>query len=491
MLSKKTGYTYGEIRALREIGKLNEVKGNYDVAIDIFHQCIDLSDSIDNQMELGKAYFSLGETLFRTNQSREAQEALNIALDIFRAEGEPAWVAGALNSLGNIYLGLQEPKKSLFAFKKAFHILDSLDSPNKITPLTNIGYHYLMIGEAKAALPYVQLGLNTCRESGDILGIATSYGNLGYTYGLLGRLDASVKNYQHCIDTSLKYNYPSVLSTTYKDMSETYENFGYVQEALKYYKLHHQLQDSLIGVETLNRIADLNVKFETEQKNKELALHQSEIKALHHQAQYDRLQKTILIIVGILLATIAWLVYAKMKGDIKKRREVHQLEKQLINRKLEEETLEKQNIRQELDYKSKYLTDYALEIVQKNQFLDDLINRLNSLQKLNPESVPQRIKDLSIFAISHLKVNEQVKLFQQGVEEVNLDFYQKLEEEFPSLSQNDRQLCGLIRLNLHSKEIAALRNVSPEAVKMARYRLRKKLNLQAEDDIVKFLKTIS
>ena len=491
MLSRKYGYGAGVLMATRELGKLHRLKGDMEKAISVFYECISLADSLEIPLELGKSYFSLGETLFRTSQFEEAHENINIALGIFRQEKNYHWIAGAYNSLGYININLGKSDESLYQFEKAYQILDSLGSSDKHSPLFNIGYHYLMKGNAKAAVPYVEEGLEVCLNQRDIHCIATSYGNLGYAYGLLGNFDKSIECYRHCIDTSKKYNYPHVLSTTYKDMSETYEKFRMPAPALKYYKAHHELQDSIIGAETKARIAELNVQFEAEKKDRELAMQKIEIENLQHKARYDKLQKIILVLGGVLFTIIAWLIYSKMKADIKRRREIHQLEKELIAEKLKEETLAKENIQQELNYKSRHLTDYAMEIVQKNQFLEELIEGLNSLQKVKPESIKKRVKELSIFAVSHLHVNEDLQIFQQGVEEVNLDFYQKLEETFPNLTKNDLQLCGLIRLNLHSKEIAALRNVSTEAVKMARYRLRKKLDISPEVDIVHFLKDIS
>ncbi|KAA3638593.1 MAG: hypothetical protein DWQ02_04900, partial [Bacteroidetes bacterium] len=375
-LSRKYGYAAGEVNAMREIGKLLRLKGKMEEATSVFYACIKMADSLDLPLELGKSYFSLGDTFFKTNQFEEAYEAIITALKLFEKENNFHWKAGAYNSLGYIYINLGQPEQSLNHFKKAYHILDSLDSPEKRSPLFNIGYHYLMRGNAEAAIPYVEEGLEDCLEQRDIHCIATSYGNLGYAYGLLGNYDKSIASYQHCIDTAQKYNYPHVLAITYKDMSETYEKFQMSTLALKYYKAHNELQDSIIGAETKARIAELNIQFEAEKKDRELSMQKIEIENLQHHARYDRLQKMILIVGGLLLVIITWLIYSKMSADIKRRREIHKLEKELIAEKLKEETLAKENIQQELDYKSKHLTDYAMEIVQKNQFLENLVEGL-------------------------------------------------------------------------------------------------------------------
>ena len=75
-------------------------------------------------------------------------------------------------------------------------------------------------------------------------------------------------------------------------------------------------------------------------------------------------------------------------------------------------------------------------------------------------------------------------------EQVYEVFYKRLMEQFPDLTPGERKLCALLRLNVSSKDIAAITFQNPQSVDMARYRLRKKLNLTGEDNLVDFLTKI-
>lgn len=77
-----------------------------------------------------------------------------------------------------------------------------------------------------------------------------------------------------------------------------------------------------------------------------------------------------------------------------------------------------------------------------------------------------------------------------NVEKVNQDFFNKLDQNFPELTINEKQLCGLIRLNLSTKDIASIKNISPKSVEMGRYRLRKKLNLAPKEELSAFLRRL-
>lgn len=79
---------------------------------------------------------------------------------------------------------------------------------------------------------------------------------------------------------------------------------------------------------------------------------------------------------------------------------------------------------------------------------------------------------------------EEFKLY---FEDVHKDFFGQLKEQYPSLSPNELRLCALLKLNLSVKEMASLMGISPESVKMARHRLRKKLGLTSDQNLVEFM----
>jgi len=79
---------------------------------------------------------------------------------------------------------------------------------------------------------------------------------------------------------------------------------------------------------------------------------------------------------------------------------------------------------------------------------------------------------------------------QENIDQVNSEFHQKMRSMFPKLTTSDRELAGMLRLNMTNKEVATNRGISTASAKMARYRLRKKLGLKPSDDINAFLREI-
>ena len=77
--------------------------------------------------------------------------------------------------------------------------------------------------------------------------------------------------------------------------------------------------------------------------------------------------------------------------------------------------------------------------------------------------------------------------FEKKFKVIHPGFYKNLSHKYAKLNQNDLKMCSLLRLNLSSKEIASILNITPPSVDVARSRLRKKLNLETSDNLVEFL----
>ncbi len=79
------------------------------------------------------------------------------------------------------------------------------------------------------------------------------------------------------------------------------------------------------------------------------------------------------------------------------------------------------------------------------------------------------------------------KEFELRFQEVHSDFYHKLNELFPNLTPNELKLCAFLRLNMSTKDIAAITFLSINSINIARHRLRKKLNIDQDENLIVFL----
>jgi len=139
-----------------------------------------------------------------------------------------------------------------------------------------------------------------------------------------------------------------------------------------------------------------------------------------------------------------------------------------------------------VETKKRELTSSALRLIQISELNNNLISDLSKINAFTSKKGSEMIRQAIVrFSLSN---DENFwREFESRFESVHESFYSKLNQLFPCLSPGDKKLCALLRLNLTSKDIAAITFQNPQSVDMARYRLRKKLNLNKEVNLVDFL----
>jgi CheY-like chemotaxis protein/DNA-binding CsgD family transcriptional regulator len=137
----------------------------------------------------------------------------------------------------------------------------------------------------------------------------------------------------------------------------------------------------------------------------------------------------------------------------------------------------------ELEYKNKELATYAVYTAEMNNYLQSLLKELNNINVSGKSAELNNIIHNIKFKLNHSNFNSLDKYFKQLLP----SFEKKLLLINPSLSATDIKLAYLIRTNISTKEIADIMCYSPDSIKTARYRLRKKLNLLSKENMYTFL----
>jgi DNA-binding CsgD family transcriptional regulator len=152
--------------------------------------------------------------------------------------------------------------------------------------------------------------------------------------------------------------------------------------------------------------------------------------------------------------------------------------------------LDKLRLNQEIEIRSRQLTQLALDIKRRRDFNETLVQKLKDIKKKISSDMYAPINDVIIFSKNELDIDQSIYHLQQDVTKINFEFFENLNKKYPGLSKGERNLCGLLRLNLNNNEIAVLRGISPESIKVAKNRLRRKLELPQRGNLHLFLKNI-
>ena len=178
-----------------------------------------------------------------------------------------------------------------------------------------------------------------------------------------------------------------------------------------------------------------------------------------------------------------WIVMREKKvNEEQKRLQEEQLraQEQLIV-KLENEKLEN-----DLTYKSKELASATLSVISHNDFLEGLKKEIQAQQLSG--SYTKRFFDKLIRMIEeNISGEDEWAIFQTNFDRIHEKFFTNLKERYPDLTPGDLRLCALLRLNMPTKDMARMQNLSVRGIEAARYRLRKKLNLPEGQSLVDFM----
>lgn len=173
----------------------------------------------------------------------------------------------------------------------------------------------------------------------------------------------------------------------------------------------------------------------------------------------------------------------------------HEKEEQLKEERLLNQQrlieLENEKLQSEVAAKSSELANSTMAIIKKNEVLIGIKEELGKLKKQKDNGLPSgAFNKLTRVIDANISNDDDWRIFEQSFNRAHEDFFRELKHRHPDLTPNDLRLCAYLKMNISSKEIAPLLNISVRGVEIRRYRLRKKLELEHDDNLVEYMMTL-
>ena len=196
---------------------------------------------------------------------------------------------------------------------------------------------------------------------------------------------------------------------------------------------------------------------------------------------------TMIAIYVFLALFFSFILHNIYKQYYKKQREkilqktFNELELKELENKQQLMRFNNEKLRQDIDNKNRELGMSTMSLIKKNEFLNSIKKELQSAE--DNTSIKQVIKIID----RNLNNTDDWNVFEEAFNNADKDFLKKVKSIHPALTSNDLRLCAYLRLNLSSKEIAPLLNISARSVEVKRYRLRKKMDLAHESNLTDYI----
>ena len=441
------------------IGTINTYKGNHNIALAETLKALKILEKIDKPIRKADALNHLAAIEFYLGNYDKSIEFNQEALQIYKENNDKYYEAQALNDIGNTYHYKKEFDQAIAYLEQSLALSRQLGVLDiEATALGNLGKTHVKKGQYEKAILLIEEGLKIVQQTKSTNKVVEAFNDLGMAYSEMNEPTKAISYFNKSIVLADSINVQENLRIGHYQRSLAFAKLRRFDKAYEDHVAFKAISDSIYDATKSQQIEELRTIYETEKKEQQISLQEQEIKVLEQQASISNLQR-LLMAVGLLFSVIA--IYA-------------------LRQKMKRNKLEREKVDAELAFKKKELTTHALNLARKNEVLETVKQKAAALKL---ESNDKGYKDLIRTINFDQQDDRNWENFIQYFEQVHKDFSSNIKQKYPEITSNELRLLALLKMNLSSKEIASILNISSEGIKKARYRLRKKLDLTTEDSL--------
>lgn len=487
-LSKQENYKTGQAKAHQLIGSVFYHQGVYHEALIHLQQAEILLKDIGNEPGIAKNHGQLGLLYATIKQPELAHKYQEEALKIYEKMGDKKGLAYAYGNLGRLYEKKQQYVQAINYQEKALNFYTEInDSSGLATIMENIGSIYEDKEMFTIAHSFFMKSLHLSIKNKDSLLMAINLNNIADIHRKTGNYDSAIHYTNQSLHIAISIKDKYQISSAYKDLSKIYSGLKDYQNAYKNLELGRTIYEDMYKSETARQVSLMQSLFQMERKN-------SEIQKLEHDRKFNYLIKSMLIAGLLIVALIGALIITRQKNrllnkekQLKSDKEQFEAQTSRMSNELETINIKQQQLQTELETKAKSLTAHTLHIIGKNKMLEEIREMLTLTIKEDPKVQKKNLKNLIKQIDQSFIQDKDWTDFRTIFEQVHQDFFNKLQQINSDFTPADLRLAALIKLNLPSKDIATTLGISQDSLRIARYRLRKKMNLSEGENLINFI----
>ncbi|WP_256010611.1 tetratricopeptide repeat protein [Desertivirga xinjiangensis] len=436
---------------LNKIGETYYYNRQYGIALKSFQEAISIYKKSNNRSGMATSYGFIGQTYEKNNDDKQAFHFQNLALAEFRKLEDQTGIAKIYENLGSIY----EDKLQL-----------------------------------DSALRYFNLALDLNSSRDDRMSQIEILNNIGDVFRKSGRYVESLIYSKKAEKLAVELNEPYQQASACRDLSKAFNLMGKNDSAYHYSEAGREVFMSIFSQDNKKQLLLLQTLFEIEQKD-------NTIIQFEKDRQANRLFVIAAIVIIVLLIALAVSIISKQRLKIINQHQLNQqnhslfeAQKKVMEADLYTKQLKEENLKAELELKSKELTSHTLHLIQKNQLLEELKNKLNAMIKDEKRDQRKELKQVISLISFNNNQDKNWEDFRVVFERVHEHFFESLKKYCNTLTSSDLRLVALLKMNLSSSDIATMLGISQDSLRISRYRLRKKLNLEEGENLSSFIQRL-
>jgi tetratricopeptide (TPR) repeat protein len=470
-IARETGNQEEIAANLANIGQIKTIQGYYEEALVFMEEAMAIDKQAGDEAIIATDLNTIGRIYESWGMYPKAIEYLEQALEIDKRLNMEHKMAIRYSSLGLAYKGWKKYGKALEYFEKALQIDQKLNNEDKVAlRLANIGSTYMEMEDSEKAVSYLRQGLDYFNANQMPSYCATTLNDLGRCYHQMKDYTRAEQSFLRSAEICRENGYIRFLMNSLQSLSRLYQESGQFSKAFYSLQEFNTLNDSVFNAESQKKIAEFNARYELDKKQQE-----NELLMKDHELAVKRHTVVILTfsLSGLLLVLFLLILLVRLKSNQNKR---------LMAEK------ENEKLRMDLEQRNKELTYNAMCIIKNNETVAKMAESIEEALATGKErsNLNQLVRQLQ-----NMEREKNWTEFEVRFTQIHENFYNKLNESYPDLTPNERKLCAFLKLNMSTKDIAAITHQSVHSINVARTRMRKKLGIdQTNENLVNFLSSL-
>lgn len=333
LLAELINYKKGEIKSYCNIGLVYYRQGDYPNALKNYLFAEKLLNQYPNNTILSNVYNNIALVYVELDKFSLAKSFFNKSIKLDNESNNFQGLADSYNNLGSIYAIKNEIRnaKTYFELSLKFRI-KSNDTKNLPYTLLNLGDLNILNKNFSTATRQISQALVICEKNDDIIGVSLVYNVIGDLKTAQHEYNEAISYYKKSLELSIQYKIKSHIQHSYEALSTIYQKLGKYKESTYYLKETSKIKDQIFNKENAKNLIEMETKYETEKRKRELLKKSSELDKKNFQINVFRIG------FGIILLLVFFIIFnlrekSKINKIILKQKQSVEFQNRIIEEK--------------------------------------------------------------------------------------------------------------------------------------------------------------
>lgn len=458
---------------LKQMGEICYSQGHYSQALEYHQQANRIFSQLNEKSLLADNLNDLGIIYYQNMDRKASRKQYDQAMRLYQVLNDKVGLGETYGNIGHLYEKQERYDSAFYYQRKALTAYSNADHKGGMGKIyENLGSIYEDLEQYDSARVYFDRSLVLYKAVNNQVSSIEVINNIGDILRKTGNYSAGLVYSRQALQMSVETRNEYQQASAYRDIAKSMNLMGRNDSAYHYMELSRKYLLNIYSDQNNRQMSFLQIIYDTDKKNDEIA-------RLENGHKVNMIISVAVVVVIVLLVVMGLLTISRQRLKLRENTAIVEKNEQL-NRAQQEQ----------LELKSRELTTHTLQVIQHNQFLESMRSKLDEMISDDKRDQKKQLQQLVKQINQNINHDQQWKDFTMVFEQLHQSFFDNLKSYCEDLTVNDIRLIALLKMNMSSKDMAAIFGISQDSLRVARYRLRKKLNIEEGDNLTSFIQTI-